>query len=835
MKGRCHLSALLTLLCAVTPPVLAGVSWQCKSFANGTWRCTPAALATPPAPATAPGPPSSTGATPPPASGTPGPAPSTAPAPPAASADLQPEPAQPAAATPPVPPSTPAGSSGAARPGRATEPPEEDRWAQCPPLEQAQEAGAPTTGKDVIDLRADFANATRDRVFTLSGDAIARYGKQRLQASQIVYHQLTGTVEATGGIHFSGPQLVVTGASALLQTREQRGTLTDVTYTLPVQHAHGGASELTVDGLYRQHLENASYTTCPSGREDWKLTAARVDLDHETGNGVAHNAKITFRNIPIAYTPYISFPLNDQRKTGLLFPRVGTSGQTGLDVSLPWYWNIAPNRDLTLTPRLMTDRGTQLAAEFRYLNPGSSGALRVEYLPTDKAYNDQDRSLVRLQHTGNPTPRLATRITATEVSDRDYFDNLGNDLVQTSQTSLERTAGATYHGQDWVLGMVAQDFQNLDPTLTRSELPYRQLPQIRFDYTPARHLLGLKATTEAELNYFTHPDNTVVYGTRFDITPRLSLPVQRAGWYINPAVGVRYTAYALENTVPGAPSHPTRTTSITTLDAGSFFERNGHWRSYHFVQTLEPRLFYLYVPERNQNDLPVFDTGNYDFNFWTLFRDNRFNGPDRMGDANQLALAVTSRLLEPDSGVQMLSASFGSLLYFRDRTVTLPGSTVDLATSSDLIGELNLALTRYWSARAEVLWNPHLSSTERSNYRLQYRLGPRQLINAGYRYRQDAQEQTDVSFLWPMGRSWHAVGRWYYDLGSNKTIEGLLGIGYESCCWGVQLLGRSYVNSTGIGHTNSVFLQLELKGLGKLGSSVDDALERGILGYHANQ
>jgi LPS-assembly protein len=243
-----------------------------------------------------------------------------------------------------------------------------------------------------------------------------------------------------------------------------------------------------------------------------------------------------------------------------------------------------------------------------------------------------------------------------------------------------------------------------------------------------------------------------------------------------------------------------------------------------------------YVPERDQNNLPVFDTGNYDFNFWTLFRDNRFNGPDRMGDANQLALAVTSRLLDPASGVQMLSASLGSLLYFRDRTVTLPGSTADLTNSSDLVGELELALTRYWNARAEVLWNPQSSSTERSNYRLQYRRGPRQLINLGYRYRTATQEQVDTSFLWPIGNAWHAVGRWYVDLDTNRTIEALAGVGYESCCWGLQLLGRSYVNNASTSQrNNAVFLQLELKGLGKLGTSIDDALERGILGYSANQ
>lgn len=800
------------LLGWMTSPALAGSPWQCEADPSGTWHCT----AIPAGPSLQ---------TPPP--GAPAVAPAEAP------------PEMPAPASTPAPAN---GATPAAEPARETTAPDDDdttsevqdeRWAQCPPPGPEDELDADLSDEDTIDLRADFANATPDRIFTLSGNAIIRYGGQRIQASQVTYRQQAGEIEAADGIRFTGSGLDVRGESALLQTELDRGTLNQVNYSLATQHARGDARLLRLDGSYRQHLEKASYTTCPPGNEDWLLSAGTVDLDHQAGTGVAHNALLTFKGVPILYTPYISFPLTRTRKSGLLFPRFGTTAETGLDLSVPWYWNIAPDRDATFTPRMMSERGTQLATEFRFLNRHSSGQVRVEYLPTDKKYNDQNRSLFDLQYHGNPAPRLQTRITATDVSDRDYFDNLGNDLVLSSQTSLERTAAATWHGRDWVLDMLVQDFQNLDATLASNARPYRQLPQIRLDYTPPRGVLGLRASTEAELNYFTHPDNSVVTGTRFDITPRLSLPLRHAGWYVEPAVGVRYTAYSLQNVAPGMNASPSRTTPVTSVDSGIFFERNGRWKNHDYVQTLEPRLYYLYVPARNQADLPVFDTGNYDFNYWTLFRDNRFNGPDRMGDANQLAVAMTTRFLKPGSGEQMLSASLGSLLYFQDRTVTLPGSTADLTTSSDVIGELNLALTRYWNAHGELLWNPQSSIVERSNYRLQYLRGPRQQINLGYRFRDGTQDQTDFSFLWPMSRKWHAVGRWYYDLDHSSTIEALAGLGYESCCWGVQLLGRNYVNSSGSGHTSAVFVQVELKGLGNLGSSVDDALERGILGYHA--
>jgi LPS-assembly protein len=344
----------------------------------------------------------------------------------------------------------------------------------------------------------------------------------------------------------------------------------------------------------------------------------------------------------------------------------------------------------------------------------------------------------------------------------------------------------------------------------------------------------MKFETGAELNHFTHSDGDVVKGSRLDIQPRISLPVYRAAWYIDPAVSLRYTAYELNNTPAGADDSLSRTTPVVSLDTGTFFERNGRWGDSHYVQTLEPRMFYLYVPYKNQEDLPIFDTGDYDFNYWTLFRENRFSGPDRMGDANQLALALTSRILDPASGRQRISATLGSLLYFSDRKVTLPGDPVETDASSDLIAEVTMALASHWNADAVYHWDPHDTTTTRNDYRLQYKPGPRQLVNLSYRQQSGTLEQVDMSFLWPLSPAWHVVGRWYYSLQSTETIEALAGIGYESCCWGVQVLGRSYIYNTEDDRNNSVFVQLELKGLGKLGTKVDEALERGIFGYQAD-
>jgi LPS-assembly protein len=708
-----------------------------------------------------------------------------------------------------------------------------DRWALCPPVIRP----APLTDSgeaDTIHLQADSAQAIGGNFYTLEGNAVMQYGDQRLIAENIIYRRVNGEIEAQQGIRYTKPGLYVSGESAILYPDLQEGELRNVEYFLYQQHGRGEADLLHLEGVAEQRLESAYYTTCPQGNENWILSAKRVDLDQETGTGTARDAKLSFKGIPILYTPYVTYPIDDRRKSGLLFPKIGQTNETGLDLSIPFYWNIAPNRDMTIIPRYMGDRGTMLGSEFRYLNPKSRGTLIGDYMPSDKLRDDEYRSLVSLRHFWTPMPRLRTRIIASNASDENYFEDLGNSLLQTSQTNLQRTVAADYTGTWWDLSMKAQDFQTVDPNVPSNKYPYKQLPQIVFNANPDDRLLGIKIETSAELNHFVHSDDDLVEGSRLDLQPRLSLPVHHAAWYIDPAVSLRHTIYDIKNTATDTDDSPSRTMPVASLDAGTFFERMGRLGESSYMQTLEPRLFYLYVPYKNQDDLPVFDTGDYDFNYWTLFRENRFSGPDRMGDANQLAMALTSRILDPSSGRQLISASLGSLLYFSNRNVTLPGDPVETDRSSDIIGEVTMALSRHWNADAELHWDPYDSSTERNDYRLQYRRGPRQLVNLSYRQQRDVLEQTDISFLWPLAPEWHLVGRWYYSLRENETIEALGGIGYESCCWALQLLAQSYINNTEGDRNNTVFMQLELKGLGKLGTMVDDALERGIFGYQAD-
>jgi LPS-assembly protein len=708
--------------------------------------------------------------------------------------------------------------------------PEDDRWKLCPPVASAVPAEATDAGDEsLINLYADTAESVEQQVFTLRGNAVVLYGQQRLDADSITYNLNDGAVDAQGNLHYSRPGLLVSGDIARLYPDEKRGTLYSADYALPDRHGRGQAEVIHLLDAHREQLDQATYTTCPPGNTDWLMSARQVDLDTEDGLGVAHHARMDLKGMPVLYTPYISFPIDGRRRSGFLIPKIGASEETGLDVSIPYYWNIAPNYDATLMPRIMSERGVMMNTEFRYLSRTNSGMLRAEYLPSDNKYDNRSRSLVSFEDKGNPLPRLTTHIDASDVSDKDYFRDLGTTLVQSSQSFLRREAQATYHGNRWMLDTRVLNFQTVDPTVSVADRPYMELPRVRFNAAPAQRLLGLQFNLDSEVTQF-DKDKSVT-GTRVDMLPQLSLPIERAAWYLKPSAGLRHTVYQLNDQPAGDPKSPQRTTAVADIDAGMYFDRDFQWGDSAYMQTLEPRLYYLYVPYKKQDDIPVFDTGKYDFNFWQLFQENRFSGPDRMGDANQLAAALTTRVLDQESGAQRLRASLGQLVYFRNLKVTLPGEPVVTDNTSDLIGEFGVAISSEWNAATEIQWDPSASRTDRGDVLLQYHADKRQLVNLSYRYRRATLNQTDVSFLWPLGNAWHLVGRWNFSLDDSKTLDTLAGFGYESCCWALQLVGRSYVNDVNGNSTNAVYAQVEFKGLTGTGSQVDNLLEHGILGY----
>jgi len=713
--------------------------------------------------------------------------------------------------------------------GSAAAAPTSEQWELCgPPYPGAQSGGrAPPQDNSQfpIQITADKAEVSKDKLSTFTGNVLILQGSQELDADTVVYDRQTERVEATGNVRYEKEGIMVEGERATLYTKTDTGEFHNTNYRVADRHARGEAEVLIKEGPTVSRLKNATYTTCNPGDNDWYAKATRIKLDHAEGVGTAQHVTVRFKHVPIFYSPYMTFPLDDRRKSGFLTPSFGTSRENGTDIIVPYYWNIAPDRDATVTLRNMTARGPQLKGEFRYLARSQHGQVDLEHLPDDDKYND-DRTLFSLSHTAAFGPRWDAGVLFNYASDKDYFSDLGNSLSIASTTHLDRRATASYHADYWQASGMLESFQTIAPNVGQ---PYKRLPQITFATNLPTQRQGLKYAVDGEFVRFDR--DTGVTGTRLDLRPSVSLPMQKLAWYATPKLTLRHTRYNLSNQTAGTNANPTRTAPVFSLDSGVFLERDMTWRSSAFLHTLEPRLFYLYVPHREQSTLPVFDTGLYDMSESLLFREDRFSGSDRVGDANQLSLGITTRFIDDQSGQEKLSATIGQIFYFRDRTVTLPGGSTDASSNSDIIARVTANPTAALSAGAELQWDTGQDNTGKSAIRMQYYRDRKHILNLEHRFWRDSLEQVDFSAFWAIKNNWYVIGRWNRSLRDNVNLEYLAGLEYHSCCWVVRLVKRAFVSDINSEINHALFLQLELKGLTGFGDDISKLLETGILGY----
>ena len=702
-------------------------------------------------------------------------------------------------------------------------------WAVCPPPPardfdlhfEGDTDQAPTY------LVGDLAERNADGTFTLFGHAQVQRGAQQLQADRIIYDETSSTVEAEGGFRFDDPNMGISGSHGTLWLNEDRGEFFQTRFRIYDRHAHGKAKKtfLLEPGITK--YKRATYTTCPDGSNNWRLSANTVTLDRNTGKGVAHNAQLRIKGVPILYTPYITFPIDDRRKTGFLIPSFGTSDNSGFELRTPFYLNLAPNYDATITPRHLEDRGTQLITDFRYLHRQQEGNIGIEYLHNDDITED-NRSRVTIRDETRFGRHLVTNINYDRVSDKEYLNDLGDSLSLASITHLQRSAQAQYTTSWWQLAVQVDDYQTVDRNIAQSDRPYQRLPRTTFALASPFRPLGIETQLYSEFVRFDADEQ--VTADRVDLWPDISLPIRRSAFESIPKLGLRYTAYKLDNQSAGDPENPTRTTPFFSMDNIVYLERDLTIGSTKYTQTLEPRLFYLWVKGQNQEDIPLFDSSEPTFSYRELFEINRFNGADRMGDANQAALAVSSRFIDPDTGAEKFRAAIGQLFYFGNRNVTLENSEPENDNESDVVGEMELALSRSWNGKADMIWNTRDNVADRANARIQYTPGFRKIANLSYRYIKSEQNQIDASILWPLTPSWHVLGRFYYDLRDTQKLETLAGFEYDSCCWGVRFVTRDYIDDAN--QENRIFLaQIVLKGLGSFGSNIESLLEDGILGW----
>jgi len=697
----------------------------------------------------------------------------------------------------------------------------------APPQAAGRDVAAITDPKESpIEVTSGSAEVTRQGDARLSDGVVVRQGDRRLSARSATYDSANRRFAVEGDVEFRSPDLRLKGSGGNWGV-DGGGEFTGTDFELPARPARGSAALLAVTPAGALKLNDVSFTTCPAGNNDWFLRASSIEIDQRRQQGKGRNVRVELKGVPILYAPSISFPVGAARKSGFLFPSFGTSNKSGFEFGAPYYFNIAPNYDLTLAPQLLARRGTGLEGQFRYLTARSFSRLGGRILPSDNLAG-RDRGLASLWHQTDFSDRLRLSASFEQASDSRYFEDFGLGPDGTSVTFLERHANLAWLGHGWRFDGRVQDYQTIDVSVDPASRPYSRLPQLAF--TGAWPLLGggLTSSVDAEAAWFDRDTGTT--GLRVDLMPRLAWPLRGPGYYLEPSAAYRLTSYKLSDLAAGADDAPERLAPILSLDAGVAFERLASVRR-HLLQTLEPRVRYTWIPYRDQSDLPLFDTALPNLNIVQLFRTNRYVGADRLGDANELAVGLTTRLLRADSGQQFLSATIGQRYYFDRPRVVLPGETAETRDASNMVGEIEVSAYRNWSARLAMEWDGDASSTILSQASIQYRPLRDGVINVGYRYRAGLLEQWDASAGWRLSPQWQVFLRQVYSLRDNTSIDRFAGFEYGSCCWRIRLIGRQYVsNRTGESDT-SVMLQLELKGLSSVGTSDDTFLRRAIRGY----
>ena len=679
--------------------------------------------------------------------------------------------------------------------------------------------------KDSVELSADSAESDplNPEQILLNGTIAIKNRDGALKAESARFNPTTNIATVEGKLNYESAGLQVDSSDATIDVEQGTFDIGESGYEVTNGNvvSQGRASGIERDDSGQLKLNEATYTSCPPGDNGWLITADRIKLNPDKGVGFARNITLRFKNVPIFYAPAFSFPISNQRKSGFLAPRFDRNDQTGLEIRQPYYWNIRPNWDATFVLRAMTERGLQLQSELRHLNRIGTWTLNHEFISNDDRFESGvDRTFTRFRHNGGFSSRWSTSIDVSDVSDSDYFDDLGDTLSVASITHLKRVADLVYTAPYYEFRTRFLDYQTVVEDIAPDDLPFQKLPQLTLNYAKPLGTRGFKTVADTELVFFQRSNS--VTGSRFDVQPRLEWNINRAAWFSSLAASVRHTRYDLTD------GSDTRTVPVLSADVGTFLDRYNE--NDGSLLTLEPRVFYLFARRTNQDDLPVFDTATLDFNFSQLFRENQFSGADRINDANQLSFALSSRLINED-GRERFRAAVGQIFYFQDRLVTLPDGEPDFTTSSDLVGEVEMQFNRRWSADSTIEWNPNTSSTDRSSTQISYRDGADRVANLGHRLVSDEGEFIHASIAWPIRDRWRLAGAWNYSLDNEQSIETVFGLEYQSCCWAFRAAARRFITDNGDENTNAFFFQLVLKGLAPLGQNVTGVLRESIGGY----
>lgn len=760
--------------------------------------------------------------------------------------------------------------------------------------------------KAAMRASADNSEWIQETTAVLKGDVKLTQGYRQLEADQATIDQDANTALLEGNIRLREPGVLVTGSSADLNMATNEATIENASYLVHEAGLRGDSSSISLQADKSLILEDGTFTRCEPDSNTWYLRGSELKIDPNSGEGTGKHVRLNIKGVPVFYTPYIRFPVTNERQSGFLFPSISSSNNGGFDVAVPYYLNLAPNYDMTLTPRYIADRGEMLEVEARHLSAGFDTVISAAYLASDDGgddqnkqdlidsgditeqeaypYTGQDRWLFGVDQVGGLDARWFSRIDYTSVSDIDYFRDLDNASLQVnSATHLKKSGTLGYRSENWLYQIKAEEHQTLS---TSASDQYKQLPRINID---GDYRLGDNWLLNLDHEYvsFDHREKDsieVLTGDRARLDYGLTWDQQWLWGFVKPSAMVKSLHYQLDDDYlkDDANDSPSFTAAQASIDSGLFFEREGALVGNRYLQTFEPRLFYFYSEKKNQDELIDVTVGNQDVDFDTseltfsynqLFRDTRFSGGDRIDDDNRLSVGLTSRFIDPNSGIERLSASLGQIFYFDDRAIDLTLKEEDALASeenqrddSEFAAQLSAQVGDYWRLRSDVIWDASDNDkVRRGSASLRYQDDDYRLFNLGYRYTRKAPlssdpndldddgdftdeiaqtiEQGDVSFSLPLFGNWSTVGRANYDFTHKRELETLFGVEYNDCCYRLRVVARKWLDNSLIDSVASldleedkgIFFEFQLKGLGSIGSKVSNVLNDGIYGYEERE
>ena len=686
---------------------------------------------------------------------------------------------------------------------------------------------------------ADRVSGDIDETLVLDGNAEVRRGGVVLRGDHLVYTVATDRLEGTGHTRFYEDGLAFTGPSVDFKVEARTGTMPDASYSYAARDARGTSKLVEFLGPERVRLNQAVFSTCGPGDDSWWIKANRLDLDQFDEDASALGAKLYFEGVPILASPFFNFPLGDHRRSGFLTPGFTLfNSHTGPEADFPYYWDIAPNRDMTITPRLLPDRGVLLQNEIRFLDPRDRGVILLDGMANDKA-TESSRGYARakIDYSGvGALNGVTAGINYQRVSDDNFLVDYSKSIADASLVVLPQQEYVALNREYWNGTLQVQKYQTLFSLLTAGEgAPYNKVPELtlnqqRLDWH------GFDLTNMTDYTRFEHP--TLESGSRLVANPALSYPIQTPGYFVIPKLQWLWTGYELDPDLHPLGSWPTRSMPIASVDSGLIFEREANLFGSKAIQTLEPRLFYTKIPYRDQSNLPNFDGGIPDPSIAQIFTENVYTGWDRIGEADDVTAALVTRVIDPANGAEKFRAAVGERFYFGPQLVTFPGVAPRTGRGTDFLVEVSANLDKRWLFDSSADWNTVLGQISRGNIGLRWQPQIGRDLSFSYRYDSTLVDPTlainEFSFAgqWPLTKRIYGVWDLDYSVLDHGWVQQLFGAEYKADCWIVRVVAQRYATAA-LTTTTAFFVQLELNGLTSIGQNPLDQLRRNIPGYRA--